>query len=484
MRVTVYPEASEVDQSVVSAQLGRPVRGDVRIGHRCQCGQPDVIVSDPRLPDGTPFPTVFYLTCPRLTAAVSTLESEGVMIELAESLNDDPWVAQAYADAHEDYLQRRSELGTVAEIDGISAGGMPDRVKCLHALVAHSLVAGPGINVVGDAAVALLESRWPNRLGCLPRTVAAVDCGTNSIRLLIARRDPSTGELRDVHREMRIVRLGEGIDETGVISEQALVRAFAACDEYAELITRAGAHALRFVATSASRDARNRADFVSGVAMRMGVEPEVISGAEEARLSYVGAVSTPAVQASAEPRLVVDIGGGSTEFVLGDRAPRASVSVDIGCVRLTERHALSDPPTKSEVAGLRADADAAIAQAGEVVDFDAAASLVGLAGTVTTIAALYLELTEYDPVVLHGARIPAAAVHDISERLAAMTLAERRALAVMHPGRADVIVSGSIILSRIVTATGLPEVVVSEHDILDGIVSDVIAGGGTVIADL
>ena len=153
-------------------------------------------------------------------------------------------------------------------------------------------------------------------------------------------------------------------------------------------------------------------------------------------------------------------------------------------MRLTERHALSDPPTQSEVAGLRADADAAIAQAGEVVDFDAAASLVGLAGTVTTIAALYLELTEYDPDVLHGARIPAAAVHEISERLAAMTLAERRALAVMHPGRADVIVSGSIILSRIVTATGLPEVVVSEHDILDGIVSDVIAGGGTVIADL
>lgn len=482
--MTDYPEATDVERAVVGAQLGRPVRGEIRIGHRCPCGQPDVIVNDPRLPDGTPFPTVFYLTCPRLTAVISTLESEGVMAELAESIDMDPWAAQAYADAHEDYLLRRSELGTVAEIDGISAGGMPNRVKCLHALVAHSLVAGPGVNVVGDAAVAMVLARWPERRGCVQRTVAAVDCGTNSIRLLIARLDPTSGELRDVHREMRIVRLGEGIDETGLISEAALARAFTACDAYAEEIAGAGAHALRFVATSASRDARNREDFVAGVAARMGVEPEVITGAEEARLSYIGAVSTPAVLASAEPRLVVDIGGGSTEFVLGDDAPIASVSVDIGCVRLTERHALSDPPTEGELASLRADADAAIAQAGRAVDLRSAASLVGLAGTVTTVAAIALDLTEYDPDVLHGARISAADVHEISARLAKMTLAERRALAVMHPGRADVIVSGSIILSRIVAAVGLPEVVVSEHDILDGIARDVIDGGGTAIAEL
>lgn len=484
MAVNEYPEATDVERAVVSAQLGRPVRGEIRIGHRCPCGQPDVVVNDPRLPDGTPFPTVFYITCPRLTAVISTLESEGVMADLTEALEVDPWAAQAYADAHEDYLLRRNELGTVAEIDGVSAGGMPNRVKCVHALVAHSLVAGPGINVVGDAAVAMLAQRWPDRHGCVPRTVAAVDCGTNSIRLLISRLDPHTGELHDVHREMRIVRLGEGIDETGVISEQALARAFAACDAYAAQITRAGAQALRFVATSASRDARNRADFVAGVSARMGVDPEVITGAEEARLSYIGAVSTPAVAASAEPRLVVDIGGGSTEFVLGAETPIASVSVDIGCVRLTERHALSDPPTASELAALREDADAAIAHAGQAVDLRSAASLVGLAGTVTTVAAIHLELTEYDPEVLHGVRIPAAAVHEISQRLSAMTLAERRALAVMHPGRADVIVSGSIILSRIVSTVGLPEVVVSEHDILDGIARDVVNGSGTVIAQL
>lgn len=306
--------------------------------------------------------------------------------------------------------------------------------------------------------------------------VAAIDCGTNSIRLLIAEQGADGGP-RDIARLMRIVRLGEGIDTTGVISDAALERTFAACDEYAALIADAGVDAVRFVATSASRDAQNREVFVAGVRERLGVEPEVITGTEEAALSFTGAVSSPEVKQAAEPlRLVVDIGGGSTEFVLGDSSPQASCSVNIGCVRLAERHVRSDPPDLAELGALASDADAAIAEAGAQVDLTAARSLVGLAGTVTTVAALALELPEYDPEAIHGSRITAAQVEQVAQALAAMTQAERLALPVMHPGRADVIVSGAVILQRIVAAVGVDDVVVSEHDILDGIAASIMGG--------
>ena len=311
-----------------------------------------------------------------------------------------------------------------------------------------------------------------------PQRVAAIDCGTNSIRLLIAERRGDDG-LHDVARLMRVVRLGEGIDTTGVISDAALERTFAACDEYAGLIADAGvdADATRFVATSASRDARNREVFVAGVRERFGVAPEVITGSQEAALSFAGAVSSPPVRQAAAPlRLVVDIGGGSTEFVLGDSSPQSSCSVNIGCVRLSERHVRSDPPDAEELRALAADADEAIAEAGAQVDLSAARSLVGLAGTVTTVAALALGLPEYDPEAIHGSRITAAQVGQVASDLAQMTHAERLALPVMHPGRADVIVSGSLILQRIVAAVGVDEVVVSEHDILDGIAASVVGG--------
>lgn len=461
----------------MQAQLGRPVRGDITVAHRCACGQPDVVATVPRLPDGSPFPTTFYLTCPRAVAALSTLESEGFMADWSQRLAADADLARGYAQAHDDYLRRRATLGDVPEIDGVSAGGMPDRIKCLHALVAHALAAGPGVNPVGDAALAVLRDRgmWTVASPCVPRTVAAVDCGTNSIRLLISAVDPHTGEVQDVVREMRVVRLGEGLETSGVISPAALARTYAAVEEYAAMMDAAKVGVARFVATSASRDAGNADEFVAGVVERLAVTPEVISGSEEARLSFLGAVSSPQVaRVAASPRLVVDIGGGSTEFVLGDTAPTASTSVNIGCVRLAERQLRSDPPDPAEVAAVAADADAAIAAAAEVVPLREAASLVGLAGTVTTVAALALDLPEYDPAVLHGAVISADDVHRIAARLAEMTLAERLALPVMHPGRADVIVSGAVILSRIVTAAGVGEVVVSEHDILDGIVADLV----------
>jgi exopolyphosphatase/guanosine-5'-triphosphate,3'-diphosphate pyrophosphatase len=301
------------------------------------------------------------------------------------------------------------------------------------------------------------------------RRAAAIDCGTNSIRLLVADVDPVAGRASDVCRDMVIVRLGEGVDATGAFAPAALDRTFAACRQYAAVLAAAGHPPLRFVATSASRDVSNRAEFVAGVHAALGVEPEVISGEEEGALSFAGAVRGLPDDAQG-PYLVVDIGGGSTEFVRGEAGPTHRTSVDIGCVRMTERHLAGDPPTSVQVSAAIADIDAAIARAGEVVPFEGAGTLVGLAGTVTTVAALALGLDRYDAGVIHHSRIPAADVHRISDELLAMTTAQRAALPVMVPGREDVIAAGALVLRRIVAATGAAEVLVSEHDILDGVV--------------
>ncbi|MER5770335.1 Ppx/GppA phosphatase family protein [Streptomyces sp. NPDC001985] len=296
--------------------------------------------------------------------------------------------------------------------------------------------------------------------------VAAIDCGTNSIRLLIADADPATGSLVDLDRRMTIVRLGQGVDRTGRLAPEALERTFAACREYAAAIKEHGAETVRFVATSASRDAENRDEFVGGVLEILGVEPEVISGDQEAEFSFTGATKELPGE---EERLVVDIGGGSTEFVIGRGRVEAARSVDIGCVRLTERHIRSDPPTAAELAAVRADAETALDLASETVPLTGARTLVGLAGTVTTIAGIALGLEEYDSGAIHHARVPHARVAEITRTLAESTHAERAAIPVMHPGRVDVIVAGAIVLLSIMERTGATEVVVSEHDILDGI---------------
>ena len=295
--------------------------------------------------------------------------------------------------------------------------------------------------------------------------VAAIDCGTNSIRLLLA--DVDGGTLVDVDRRMEIVRLGEGVDRTGRFSDAALERTFRACETYAEVIRRERATSVRFVATSASRDVSNRTAFVEGVLTRLGVEPDVITGEEEARLSFTGAVR--GLTNASAPRLVVDIGGGSTEFVMGDEMPSHAVSVDIGCVRMTERCLVSDPPTAGEILAATRDIDAAIERAVTAVPASAAASLIGVAGSVTTVAAIALGLSAYDPAALHGSVISSDEVDAVTDRLLAMTRAERAALPVMHPGRVDVIGGGALILRQIMHATGHGSVIVSEHDILDGI---------------
>jgi exopolyphosphatase/guanosine-5'-triphosphate,3'-diphosphate pyrophosphatase len=299
--------------------------------------------------------------------------------------------------------------------------------------------------------------------------VAAVDCGTNSIRLLVADVDVRAGTAAEVDRRMEIVRLGEGVDRTGVLSPAALARTFAACDTYAELIRSTGAERVRFVATSASRDVENRDEFAEGVRARLGVDPEVVTGDEEARLSFAGATRELLGGSDPRPFLVTDIGGGSTELVLGDSDVTSARSVDVGCVRMTERHLHDDPPTADQVAAARADVEAAIRQAGETVPLGEARTLVGLAGSVTTVAAMALGLTTYDRDRIHHSRISAADVHDVAQTLLAMTHEQRAALPFMHPGRVDVIGAGALVLAVVMEHLPVDEVLVSEHDILDGI---------------
>jgi exopolyphosphatase/guanosine-5'-triphosphate,3'-diphosphate pyrophosphatase len=302
--------------------------------------------------------------------------------------------------------------------------------------------------------------------------VGAVDCGTNSIRLLVADiaggvPDGETAVKTDVHREMRVVRLGQGVDRTGELAAEALERTRLALSDYAATCRRLGVQRLRMVATSATRDARNRDVFRAMVVATLGVEPEVVSGDEEAALSFDGA--TRGLDPADGPFLVVDIGGGSTELVLGTRQVEAARSVDVGCVRLTERHLLGDPPDQGQVAAARRDVDAALDRVREVVPVEQARTVVGLAGSVTTVSAVAQELPAYDPERIHLSRLSAADVHGVTARLLAMTRAERAALPVMHPGRVDVIGAGALVLDTIVERLDLAEVVVSEADILDGI---------------
>jgi exopolyphosphatase/guanosine-5'-triphosphate,3'-diphosphate pyrophosphatase len=294
------------------------------------------------------------------------------------------------------------------------------------------------------------------------RPVAAIDCGTNTIKLLI-------GSLPDVDvREMRIIRLGQDLDRTGRIADEALERAFAAIEEYADLIS---AHdvppeRIRFCATSATRDAANADVFVAGVRSRLGVVPDVISGAEEAALTFDGAVRNLRTPPAA-PVVVVDIGGGSTELILGGSAPETAHSMDIGSVRLHERHLHSDPPTPHEVAACIADIDDHLDASS--ADPATAATVVGVAGTITTVAAAVLDLPAYDREAIDQAVLDVDDVHASVARLLAMSVSERRALPFMHPGRADVIDAGALILDRILRRTSVSALVVSESDILDGI---------------
>ena len=308
------------------------------------------------------------------------------------------------------------------------------------------------------------------------RRVAAIDCGTNSIRLLIA--DVSDGALRDVHREMRIVRLGEGVDATGRFGEAALARTRAALVDYAVLLQEHSVTTVRMVATSATRDAANRDEFFTMTADVLGAAvpgavAEVITGAEEAELSFRGAIGE--LDSATAPFVVVDLGGGSTEVVLGSTGDVgiASSSATIGCVRLTERCLKSDPPTAAEIADARAVVRAALAEAFAAVPVEGAKTWVGVAGTMTTLSALAMNLATYDSEIIHLSRVRFADLLKVCASLLAMTHTQRAALGPMHEGRVDVIGGGAIVVEELARElgerAGIDELVVSEHDILDGI---------------
>ena len=298
--------------------------------------------------------------------------------------------------------------------------------------------------------------------------VAAIDCGTNSIRLLIA--EPNgAGGLTDLERRLEVVRLGQGVDASGAFHADALQRTFAAVDQYAELINKADVpvEKVHFVATSATRDVKNRDSFFAGVKERLGVVPEVISGETEARLSFYGALSR--VTPEGEPVLVMDIGGGSTELITGSAAGtlHSGISLDVGSVRVTERFLKQNPVADDDLAGAAEYVDDLLTGSG--VDFSSIGTWIGVAGTVTTLAGVYLELEHYDRERVHGAVIPLPAIAELLHRLARMTVQEIRALPSMHPGRADVITGGALIEARVAARLSVQDLIVSESDILDGI---------------
>ncbi|MGQ4509108.1 DUF501 domain-containing protein [Dermabacteraceae bacterium P13128] len=469
--------ATERDLEVMYAQVGRHMRGVHSIARRCACGNPAVVRTVTLLPGGTPFPTSLYLTLPSVVQAMSRLEADGEMVGMNEQLAQDTELREAYAQAHDRYIQRRNQLGVVEHLANTSAGGMPTRVKCLHALAGHSLAEGPGVNPIGDLALEkagvdmnVCRCEEPGEFQLKPRRVAAIDCGTNSIRLLIA--DVQGGQMTQIAREMRVVRLGYGVDRTGMLDPEAIERTLAATREYAQLCRDNGVEQVRFVATSATRDAENRDVFVSAVKEILGVEVEVVPGEEEAQLSFRGAVSTLAKDIPG-PHLVIDIGGGSTEFVLGSERAEQRISTDMGSVRLSERYLLSDPPSEAEVAAALAEIDRLLDEAAQAVDFSRVASIVGVAGTITTVTAYLLGLESYQPEKINGASFSICEIVAACREIAAAPREKRAAIKAIHPGRVDVIAAGCLIyariLERVADASGVSRAYTSESDILDGI---------------
>lgn len=517
--------ASDADKDIVKRQLGRFPRGMVAVGARCACGRPLAVITRPCLEDGTPFPTTCYLTSPEAVKAASHLEAQGFMKECNNLLNNDNDVAKKYEQAHKYYLEFRHELAIRLEdseehIKDMSAGGMPVRVKCLHALLAQSLVMGKGVNPIGDMVLSKVKNEFdPNVCKCttpwsddaneietekLLNTksfntntivgtnksvcVAAIDCGTNSIRLKIAK--VNANGMRDVvPRMLRVVRLGQGIDETHMFAEDALQRVKSAAKEFAKVLSEYKIDAIRFVATSATRDALNRDIFEQMMFDELGVRPEVISGTEEAALSFLGATSVVSRKDLQAPYVVVDLGGGSTEIVLGgdgvniaeDKVDSA-YSMNIGSVRMTERHLHTDPPTEEEISCAIKDIDKNIDEAFKHVNAGKARTIIGVSGTVTTMAALAIGLKHYDHKAVDGVKIALDQAYTVNDRFLHMTRERRRTYATIHPGRIDVVGGGAVVLSRVLERLAkaayedhggvLDTFVASEHGLLDGITLD------------
>lgn len=452
------------DLALVAEQLGRTPQTSFSVLARCGVGHPLVIRNHPVDRGGRPFPTLFWLTCPHAVKAVARLESDGWIKRLDEQARADPELGRALSEAHRVYAGERArwlpEAGSWGGVGGAATG-----VKCLHAHYANHLAGGA--DPVGAWVAGQVEPIHPeeDRAG----RVAAVDMGTNSIRLLVAA--PADDDVTEIARDMVITRLGQGVDRSGRLAPEALGRTLDVLRWYTRRARALGAGRIRVAATSAVRDAGNRRDLETEVEEIAAEPPEVLTGKREAALSFLGAT---AGVGHPRPVLVFDIGGGSTELVEGSEAPEASASVDVGSVRVTERVAPADPPTAHDVAAMRRLAGERLKEAEAEVSPGQARTLVGVAGTTTTVQAVALDLDRYDPDAIHGTELTLGEARTTLERLAGMTVAERRALPVMAPGREDVIVAGCAILVEILERWGFDRCVVSERDLLDGLAIEMV----------
>jgi exopolyphosphatase / guanosine-5'-triphosphate,3'-diphosphate pyrophosphatase len=431
-----------------------------------------VIRNRPVDEEGHPFPTLYWLTCPEAVKAVSRLESAGWIKRLEERAETDPQLRTRIRRAHESYARERGAFHPGAEAWG-GVGGAARGIKCLHAHYAHALAGGP--DPVGLWVARRLAEDEPLHYERPGRRVAAVDLGTNSIRLLVARWTQGDDALQELARDMVITRIGQGVDRTSHLSPQALSRTLHVLRRYCRRARALGAERIHLAATSAVRDAENRDQLAEAVERLTGEPMEVLTGDQEGSLTFLGAIR--GLQAP-PPYLVLDIGGGSTEFVLGDREPAKILSIQVGSVRLTERFVRSDPPSYSELASLEAAVDDALFAVEDRIPVHDARTLVAVAGTSTTVQAIALGLPEYDPERLHRSSLSREAAERVFQLLVDMTTAERRDLPVMAPGREDVIPAGAAILVGVMHRWGFSEAVVSETDILDGLAYRMVEDSG------
>jgi exopolyphosphatase / guanosine-5'-triphosphate,3'-diphosphate pyrophosphatase len=451
------------DLDVVREQLGREPTTAFVVVARCSGGHPLVIRNNPLDVNGEPFPTSYWLTCPRAVKAVSRLEADGWIARLNDRIQSDETFDEAVEAAHRAYADERGSV-----VDGAAAyggvGGTRTGVKCLHAHYAYHLSGGA--DPVGAEVASRVE---PVHSGRSRDGIAAIDQGTNSIRLLVAEAD-ADGALGELARDMVITRLGKGVDATGRLDTTALERTIDVLARYCRRARALGASRIRVAATSAVRDASNRAELESAVREHAGRELEVISGEREAGLSFVGATWRLAADVAPAPYCVLDIGGGSTELVVGTHRPEAAVSLRLGSVRLTERLVRTDPPAIDELAEIERVVEAELddVDPGGVRPSDAR-TLIAVAGTATTLRAMSLDLPRYDPEAIHRTWITLQEVERLVDRLARMTNPERASLPFMAPGRGDVIVAGAVVLAVAMRRFGFDRALVSETDILDGL---------------
>ncbi|HEV8420176.1 MAG TPA: DUF501 domain-containing protein [Actinomycetota bacterium] len=430
---------------------------------RCGPGHPLVIRNRPTDLDGNPFPTLYWLTCPDVAKAVSRLESEGWIRLLGEEADVSPELRTRLRRAHEEYARERGRLHPGAEAWG-GVGGTAQGLKCLHAHYAYHLAGGD--DPIGEWVAQRLLEREPIHYEKPARRVAAVDLGTNSIRLLVARFAEGEAQLNQLARDTVITRIGQGVDKTGQLAPEALRRTIRVLARFCRRARALGAERIHLAATSAVRDASNRDDLAHAVEQLTGEPMEVLTGEAEAALAFLGATRSLDDPA---PYLVVDIGGGSTEFVMGDREPSESVSAQIGSVRLTERYVLTDPPTFEELEKLELAVTSVLHQVEDRIPVHDAVTLIGVAGTCTTIQAVALGLPEYDPEAIHRSVLSRDDAESVFRLLADMTTEERRQIPVMPPGREDVIVAGAAILVTAMRRWGFSQALISENDMLDGI---------------